>query len=64
MEKAELVAKIREALSDRIIQVVAERSGVGTNTIHDLVSGRTNKRGPHVSTLRILADYLGVKSGS
>jgi len=52
------VDKVREALADRRLNVVAERTGVTVRTLENLHFGRTKK--PHSATLKVLADYLGV----
>ena len=60
--RADLIAKVQAALQDRIVQTVAERTGLSQNTISALRDGKTGKRGPNSSTVKILADYLGVES--
>lgn len=50
--------KIRYALADRRLNVVSQRTGINKRTLENLHFGRTEK--PHVATLKLLADYLGV----
>lgn len=59
--KSDLIAKVQTALQDRIVQTVAERTGLSKNTISALRDGKTSKRGPNLATIKTLADYLGVK---
>jgi transcriptional regulator with XRE-family HTH domain len=59
--KQELIDQIRETLSDRVISTVAKRTGLSVHAIHRIANGTTTKQGPHEATLRVLADYLGVK---
>jgi transcriptional regulator with XRE-family HTH domain len=54
-----LLDMVREALDDRIIERVAERTGLSKTTIHAVAKGQY-KKAPHTSTLRTLADYLKV----
>lgn len=56
---SDLYNLVKIALEDRIVSIVAERTGVGKNTIHQIKLG--NVRKPQISTLKVLADYLGVK---
>lgn len=53
-----LIDKIRYALEDRVLNVVASRAGVSVRTLRNLRSGRVE---PNQATLKVLADYLGVK---
>lgn len=53
-----LIDKIRCALEDRVLNVVAARAGVSVRTLRNLRSGRVE---PNQATLKVLADYLGVK---
>lgn len=50
------VSEIREALSDRIIEVVASRTGIHRNTIHNIRSGKVTD--PAMSTVEALSRYL------
>lgn len=50
--------KIREALSDRVLNVVSERTGISRGT---LLSIKNGGRKANAATLKVLADYLGVK---
>lgn len=52
------VKKICEALHDRNIQVVAERTSLSAFTIYRLING-THK--PNASTVKLLADYLRIQ---
>lgn len=52
------VEKVRAALADRRLNVVAQRTGVTVRTLEKLHFGRTKK--PHPATLKVLADYLGI----
>jgi transcriptional regulator with XRE-family HTH domain len=54
-----LLDVVRDALHDRIIERVAERTGLSKTTIHAVAKGQY-KKAPHTSTLRTLADYLKV----
>lgn len=50
--------KIRDALADRVLEVVSSKTGISPNTLSGIRSGRITR--PHASTLKVLADYLGV----
>jgi hypothetical protein len=57
----DLIPKIQEALQDRIILTVSERTGISKTTIFSLRDGKTTKRGPNIATIKTLANYLGIK---
>ncbi len=59
--KSDLIAKVQAALQDRIVQTVAERTGLSQNTISALRDGKAGKRGPNIATIKTLANYLGVQ---
>lgn len=48
--------KIKEALQDRLLHVVAEKTGLSRQTISKIKNGGSGTR----STMKLLADYLGV----
>lgn len=48
--------QIKEALHDRVLQVVAERTGLNVMTVNKIANGKTKK--PHNSVLKVLSDYL------
>ena len=48
--------EIRQALQDRVLQRVAENTGLNPMTINKIAKGKTKK--PHNSVLRVLSDYL------
>lgn len=50
--------KIRLALHDRVLNVVAEKTGVSVRTISKLKNGQDVK---NPAILKVVADYLGVK---
>jgi len=52
------VDKVRSALTDRRLNVVADRTGIKVRTLEKIHFGRTKK--PHAATLKVLADYLGI----
>ena len=49
--------KIKEALQDRLLHVVAEKTGLSRHTIAKVKRGETATK----SVMNLLADYLGVK---
>jgi len=49
------VDQIREALADRNLSVVADRTGLSTDTLYRLVAGNTT---PTHATLVVLTTYL------
>lgn len=49
--------KIREALQDRVLNVVAEKTGLSRLTVAKVKNGGTGTK----STMKVLADYLGVR---
>lgn len=51
--------KIKDALQDRTLKVVSERTGISENTLSGIRSGRITR--PHAGTVTALALYLGVK---
>lgn len=53
--------EIKEALQDRVLKVVSERTGLSEGTINRIRSGKTKK--PHNSVLRVLEDYLKQSAG-
>ena len=57
----ETIDKIREAIKDRKVHIVAQNLNISPVTIYRLLSTRDRKRGPNPSTVKMLADYLGVK---
>lgn len=52
--------KIREALQDRVLNVVAEKTGLSRLTVAKVKNGGTGTK----STMKVLADYLGVRDDS
>lgn len=50
------VEEIREAMSDRVISVVAEKTGIHSNTLYRIMLGKQNDM--HLGTYNILVDYL------
>ena len=48
--------EIQIALQDRILQVVADRTGLNPMTVNKIARGKTKK--PHNAVLRVLSDYL------
>jgi transcriptional regulator with XRE-family HTH domain len=48
--------EIREALKDRVLQRVAEKTGLNPMTINKIANGKTKK--PHKVVQRALSDYL------
>lgn len=54
-----LIHKIQEALSDRILSIVADRTGISAKTLFNLKHGYVKS---NASTLKVLADYLKVSS--
>lgn len=48
--------EIQEALQDRVLKVVSERTGLSEPTLQKIKAGRTKT--PHKSVLRVLSDYL------
>ena len=52
------VDKVRSALADRRLNVVADRTGIKVRTLEKIHFGRTKK--PHAATLKVLSDYLGI----
>lgn len=49
--------KIRDALQDRVLNVVAEKTGLSRLTVAKVKNGGKGTK----STMKVLADYLGVK---
>lgn len=49
--------KIRYALADRVLSVVAKRTGLSLRTLSSVKQGNRNH---NAVTLRVLAEYLGV----
>lgn len=49
--------QIREALSDRRLDIVSEHTGIHRNTIAAIRSGKAEN--PSYDTIRKLSDYLG-----
>ena len=52
------VDKVRAALADRRLNVVADRTGIKRRTLEKIHFGQTRK--PHTATLKVLAEYLGI----
>lgn len=52
------VDKVKAALADRRLNVVAERTGIKVRTLEKIHFGHTKK--PHPATLKVLGDYLDV----
>ena len=50
------VEQLREALQDRRLGVIAERTGVSENTIRTIRDGKNTS--PSRLTLRVLTDYF------
>lgn len=50
------VSEIRQALSDRVVDVVSARTGIHRNTIYNIRSGKVSD--PAVSTVEALSRYL------
>ena len=50
--------RVRQALRDRRVRLVSDRTGISTRTIYNIISGA---RVPRAATLMVLADYLGVR---
>lgn len=50
--------KVRYAMEDRVLSVVTKRTGLSLRTLIHLKRGNRNHS---AVTLRVLADYLGVK---
>jgi len=50
---------VRDALKDRKLLRVAESTGLSRNTVQAVAAGRVD---PHPSTIKVLADYLGVNN--
>lgn len=53
-----ILDKIRCALNDRVLMVVAEKTGLSTRTVSNVKHGIGD---PHPSTVKVLAMYLGVE---
>jgi transcriptional regulator with XRE-family HTH domain len=53
-----LLNKIQRALGDRTLSVVAVRTGLSARTISNVMHGVGT---PNPATLKVLADYLGVR---
>lgn len=51
--------KIKCALEDRTLSVVAEKTGLSRNTLSNIKHGIGT---PNAATIKVLADYLGVKT--
>lgn len=49
--------KIRDALQDRLLNVVAENTGLSRHTVAKVKRGEIANK----STMKLLADYLGVR---
>lgn len=56
------LSKIRDALQDRVVNVVAENSGVNRVTVGDIKSGKQTTASER--TIRLLSEYLGVSGVS
>ncbi|UAK38339.1 helix-turn-helix transcriptional regulator [Gordonia bronchialis] len=55
-------ANLTSALSgEPAIAPLAEKAGIRASTIHNIIDGRTNPHGVRPSTVRAIADALGVK---
>ena len=54
----DILEKIRHALRDRYVTVVAQETGISYQTIRAIKAGKSN---PTIKTVRRLADYLEVK---
>lgn len=50
------IKDITEALGDRVISVVAEKTGLGIETLYQIARGRA--KGMRLSTYTILVNYL------
>ena len=50
---------VRVALKDRKLLRVAECTGLSRNTVQAVAAGKVS---PHPSTIKVLADYLGVNN--
>lgn len=52
------IDKIKYALEDRTLSVVAAKTGLSRNTLSNIMRGVGK---PNAATIKVLADYLGVK---
>lgn len=57
MNKQNLIERVRAAMVDRRVAIVALKTGLAEATIRRLIAGVGN---PDISTVNLLADYLGV----
>ena len=48
--------KIRDALHDRRLDVVAEKTGISATTLSGIRNGRITR--PHAATIKVLSAYL------
>lgn len=62
MTKQELIDKVKAALADRNITVVAEKTGISAHTMYRLLND-VHPSGPRSANLYRLADYLGIEHG-
>lgn len=53
-----MLDKIRDALQDRLLNVVAQRTGLSSRTVSNV---KYSVGTPNAATIKVLADYLGVK---
>jgi transcriptional regulator with XRE-family HTH domain len=58
---SDLQTRVHEALQDRVISVVSQRTGVHHNTIARIRTGEKHAKGPRLTTLKVLAQYLKVE---
>lgn len=56
MDDSELLRKIRDALSDRKLDIVAVKTGLHENTVRAIATGKNTN--PTLSTIQKLHDYL------
>ena len=61
MTEQTFTERVREALQDRILMKVSQATGISTTTLTRFKNDLNHAKGPHISTIKTLADYLGVK---
>lgn len=50
--------KIKDALQDRRLDVVSEKTGISSTTLSGIRNGRITR--PHAATIKVLSAYLGL----
>jgi transcriptional regulator with XRE-family HTH domain len=51
--------KIKDALRDRRLDVVSEKTGISATTLSGIRAGRITR--PHAATIKVLSEYLKVQ---